>query len=64
MPRLPWEAMEGMAVTQQSTMPLIRSNKIQETEDKDASKEVVPEEAFTKDVVEEADASNNQHTYH
>ena len=55
--------MAGTAVTQQSPVPLRRANQIQATGDKDAVKEFVPEDAVTKDVAEEADASTAQHTH-
>ena len=32
--------------------------------DKDADEEVVPEEALTNDMVDDADASTAQHTHH
>ena len=44
-------------VTQQSPVPLRRVNQIQARGKEDLAEEVVPEEAVTKDVVEEADAS-------
>ena len=44
------------AVTQQSPVPLRQANQIQVMGDKDVAEEVVPEEAVTKDVAEEADA--------
>ena len=49
---------------QQSPVPLIRANQIQLMGNEYAVKEVVPKEAVTKDVVEEADASIAQHTHH
>ena len=55
--------MVGTTVTQQSHVPLRRKNQIQATGDKDADAEVVPEEAVTKGVAEEADASTAQHTH-
>ena len=51
--------MAGTAVTQQSPVPLRRVNKIQATGYEDGAKEVVPEEAVTKDVSEEAGASTS-----
>ena len=48
--------MAGTAVT--------RANQIQATGDEDAAKEVVPEEAVTKDVAEEADASTAQNKHY
>ena len=56
--------MAGTAVTQQSPVPLRQVNQIQATGDEDAAEEVVPEEAATKDVTEEADASSAHHTHH
>ena len=63
-PHLPREAMAGTAVTQQPPMPLRQDNHVQATWDEDAAKEIVPEDAVTKDVAEEADTSIAQHTYH
>ena len=57
------EAMTGTAVTQQSPVPLRRSNQVQATGDEDAAKEVVTEEAFTKGVVDEAHTSTALHTH-
>ena len=54
--------MAGMAVTHQSPVPMRRANKIQATGFKEAAKEVVLEEAVTKDVAEEVDASTAQNT--
>ena len=45
-------------------MPLRQSNQIQATGEEDADEEVVPEEAVTKDVAEEAVDSTAQHTHH
>ena len=56
--------MVGKAVTQQSSMPMRQSIQIKATGDKDTAKEVVPEEADTKDMAEEADASTADHTHH
>ena len=56
--------MAGTVVTQQSPVPMRRANRIQSTGEEDADGEVVPEEAVTKDVAEEADASTVQHTHH
>ena len=56
--------MAGTAVTQQSHVPLRQANKIQATGDEDAAEEVILQESFTKDVVEEVDASTTQHTHH
>ena len=47
-----------------TTVPLRQVNQVQATGDEDAAEEVVPEEAFTKDVAKEADASTTQHTHH
>ena len=44
-------------------MPLRRENKIQSMGVEDAAKEVVPEEAVTKDVADEAEASTAQNTH-
>ena len=54
--------MAGTAVTQKSPVPLRRANQIRATGDEDAAKEVVLEEATTKDVAEEVDTSTAQHT--
>ena len=56
--------MAGTEVTQKSPVPLRRANKVQEMGEEDATKEVVPEEAVTKDVSEEAGASTSQNTHH
>ena len=56
--------MAGTTVTQQSPVPLRRANQVQEIGDKDADKELVPEEAVIKDMLNEADASNVIHTHH
>ena len=56
--------MSGMAVTQQSPVPLRRANQVQETEADDAAKEVLLEEAFNKDVADEADVSTDLYTHH
>ena len=56
--------MAGTAVTQQSPVPLRPENQIQETGDGYAAKEVVPEEAVTKELAEEADASTAQNKHH
>ena len=54
-----------MSVTQKSLVLLIQQeNQVQATGAKDASKEVVPEEVVTKDMVDEADASTAQHIHH
>ena len=55
--------MAGTAVTQQSPMALRQVNQFQATGYEYAAKEVVPEEAVTKDVTEEVDASTAQHTH-
>ena len=58
--------MEGMAVTQQSPIPLRRRNQVQTTRDGDAAEEVVPEMVATKDVADKADkadASTYQNTH-
>ena len=54
----------GTAVTQQPPVPLRQANQVQAMGDEDVEKEVVPEEAVTKDVADEADTSTDQHTYH
>ena len=59
-----WESMVGMAVTQQSPVPLREAIQIQSKGDKDADEEVVPDEAVTKNVVEVVDASTAQHIHH
>ena len=56
--------MVGTAVTQQSSVPLIRANQVQATGDENAAEEVVTEEAVTKDVADEAEASTAHHTHH
>ena len=56
--------MTGTVVTQQLPLPLRRSNQVQVTGEEDSAEEVVPEEAFTNDVAEEADASTANHTHH
>ena len=56
--------MAGTALTQQSPVPLRQVNQVQAMGDEDAADEVVPEEEFTKDVVDEADTSTAQHTHH
>ena len=56
--------MAGTAVMQQSSMPLRRVNQTKATGDKEASEAVVPVDAVTKDVAEEADASTTQNTNH
>ena len=56
--------MAGKAVMQQSPVPLRWVNQIQETGDEDAAKEVVPEDAVTKDVLEEVDVSIAHNTHH
>ena len=56
--------MAGTAVTQKSPMLLRRANKVQTTGAKEAARGVVPEEAVTKDVEEEADTSTLQHKNH
>ena len=55
--------MAGTAVMQTSPVPLRRANQIQATGGEDEAEEVVPEEAVTKYVTEEADASTAQHTH-
>ena len=55
--------MAGTEVTQQSPVPLRWANQIQETRDEDATKEVVPEEEFIKDVAEDAEDSTTPHTH-
>ena len=49
---------------QQSPVPPRQENQVQATGDKDADEEVVPEEALTNDMVDDADASTAQHTHH
>ena len=56
--------MSGMALTQQSPVPLRRANQIQATGDEEADEGVVPEDVVTKDVAEEAEASTAQNTHH
>ena len=56
--------MAGTAVTQKPPVHLRRANQIQATGDKDETKEVLPEEAVTKEVAEEADDSTAYHTHH
>ena len=51
-------------MTQQSPVPLRRVNQVQTKEEEEEAGEVVPEEAVTKDVVDEADVSIAQHTNH
>ena len=53
----------GMAVTQKSPVPLRQANQVHTTGDEDATEEVVSEEAVTKDVADEADASTAQNTH-
>ena len=48
---------------QQPPVPLIRSNQIKATGDEDAAEEVIPEEAFIKDVGEEEEAPTSQYIY-
>ena len=57
--------MKGTAVMQQSLVILtLRANQVQETGAKDATWEVVQEEAVTKDITGEADASTARNTHH
>ena len=57
--------MKGTAVMQQSLVILtLRANQVQETGAKDANGEVVQEEAVTKDITGEADASTARNTHH
>ena len=60
--------MAGMAVTKRPPVLLIRwENQVQAIGAKDAAKEVVPEEAVTKDMADEVDkvgASTAQHINH
>ena len=49
--------MAQTANRQQTPMPLRQENQVQATGDTDEAEEVVPEEAVTKDVAEEAYAS-------
>ena len=57
--------MPGMVVTRQSpallTLPV---NQVQETWAEDAAEDAVQEEAVTKDLTGEADASTAQYTHH
>ena len=57
--------MEGTEVTQQSPMLLkLQANQVQSTGSEDAAKEVIQEEAVTKDMMGRADISTDQHTHH
>ena len=52
-----------MEVTQQSSVLLIKGNQVQATRVKDAAKAIIPEEAITKDVVDDVDNSTSPHTH-
>ena len=56
--------MLGTAVTRKSFVLMIRENQVQSTGADDAAKEVVPEEAVTKDAADDTDASTSLHTHH
>ena len=56
--------MPETAVTQQSPLSLRCTNEVQATGDKDAAKEVIPEDAVTKDVADKVNASNSYHTHY
>ena len=56
--------MLGTAVTRKSFVLMIRENQVQSTGADDAAKEVVPEEAVTKDEADDTDASTSLHTHH
>ena len=56
--------MAETAVTQQPpVIRTLRENQVQATGAEDASDEIVPEEAVTKDVADEAEYSTAQHTH-
>ena len=50
--------------SQQSPVPLRQADQIQSTGDEYVAMGVVPEEAVTKDMADEADASTAHHTHH
>ena len=64
-PHLPHKAMSGMAVAQQPPKIMVLwVNQVISTGDEDATKEVVLEEAVTKNVADKAKASTASHTHH